>query len=192
MADTVIDDDDIKPVIILQPFWHFFTLSLVSCGLYSMIWAYGIWAQLRNDNEMHNDKVLNVILHPIVRVVFDWLFSFSLYRHVTNAAIKQKVLVDYSPFLFAAAFSFLRIFSQQLAFPWFMLIFIFWVPYIPLFFTYRKYLEAKEAVCIYRSRLRLWEIILLVLGVYGSMGILTMAFNPELLRQVQEMYGITK
>jgi len=190
MTEDIIDSLEAKPIIILQPFRHFFILSLCSCGVYPMIWAYSVWRQLRTDGEMFSNPVLDVVFHPIVRVFFDWLFSFSLYRHVTQAALKKNCIVDYSPFLFAMAFSFLRMFSQQLVFPWFLLIFIFWVPYIPLFFTWRHYLEAKEVVCVYREKLRLWEVAILALGIYGSLNIMVLALYPELLSEVKSMYGL--
>ncbi len=186
MTEDVLDEPEAQAIIVLQPFWHFLVLSFFTCGIYPMVWAYKVWMQLREDNFMRRDPILDIILHPVVRVLLDWVFSFSLFRHVTQAAKQEKCAIDYSPMLFAMAFSFLSIFGRRLEFPFFLLIFVFWVPYIPLFFTFRHYLEAKNTICIYRHKFKTWEMILLFLGFHASFSILTLAFNPDLLRDLQQ------
>lgn len=189
MIEDVLDDPEAKAVIVLQPFWHFVLLSALTCGVYSKVWAYGVWTQLKEDEEVQRDPILDIVFHPLVKSILDVVFSFSLFRYVTEAAKKKDIVVDYSPFLFAGCYSFL-LFFIQIEFPWILLAFIFWVPEIPLFFTYRKYLETKKTVCVFRQKMRLWEIIILIIGVHMSMAIVNVSLNPSLVKQVYESYGI--
>lgn len=189
MTEDVLDEPEAKAVIILQPFWHFVLLSALTLGIYSKIWSYGVWTQLKDDGEVRRDPIFDIILHPLVKSILDIVFSFSLFRYVTEAAKKKDIVVDYSPFLFAGCYSFLLLFIQ-IEFPWVLLAFIFWVPEIPLFFTYRKYLETKKTVCVFRQRMRFWELIMLVIGVHLSMAIVNVSLNPDLINQVYESSSI--
>jgi hypothetical protein len=143
-------------------------LSILTLGLYQMIWVYRSWWFLR--------LFYGMKLYPLFGALFNFCWPY-LFLTIVKVARAHKYSFDFSPVLFVLAWVGLS-FLSQLASPWNVLVGLSLLPFaafIPCYnFVVAKTLKMDLEV---KQRLEKWEIILVLCSLPFQFALLSSAAN---------------
>ena len=137
------------------PLWKFIFFSIISFGIYELVWMYRNWKELKAE--------LSLDVSPFWRSFFSALFLTSFVKNL-------KVLLEKSGFHFAYPPALLGILyfgillTQRAPGPYWLLCYLTVLPLIPVVRGMNKYWNKKEGQ-LPTNKLEWWKILLIVFGV---------------------------
>jgi hypothetical protein len=149
----------------------FIFLSIITFGIYELIWAYRSWKYIKEKE--------NLDIMPFWRTFFFPFFMYGLSKKILSYAKKEKYKHNYSPATITFFWIFIYLFSRAESF----LFYISFLTFIPLLFPLNasNYYWGKNSNNSVVRKMNVWQIILMVIYVI----IITFTFidtteNPRL------------
>jgi hypothetical protein len=100
----------------------FMVLSICTFGLYEMYWSYQNWLRLERPKER---------ISPLWRAIFAPIWSFALFGRIKERAGNDGIPVEWNPNILAAIYLVLALLFR-LPDPWWLLVYLRFVPMIPV------------------------------------------------------------
>lgn len=155
----------------VTPLWKFILLSVITLGIYELVWFYRNWKFLKKQRELK--------ISPFWRTFFAPLFTISIAQHLQKYLREKNSPCDYSPVLVGVSYFGILFFSRILQGPSYWLISFFtFIPMLPLVSSMNAYWQ-KEEKDLPLKKFTWWQIILVILGIILSVLLVIGAFMRE-------------
>ena len=149
--------------------WKFILLSLITFGIYELVWFYRNWKFLKKEQ--------NLKITPFLRTIFSTIFAWSFASYLKKFLKENNIICNYSPFFIWISY-FIICILWKLPDPYSLLWYLTFVPLIPLVKSMNKYWLSKEQN-LSLKKFSWWQIILIIIGVILFLLIIFTSFLPE-------------
>lgn len=151
------------------PIWKFILLSVITFGIYELVWFYRNWKFLKSEQ--------NLKITPLLRTIFASIFAWSFASYQKKFLNEKNIAFNYSPILIWVSYFVFRI-LWKLPDPYSLLSYLTFVPLIPLVVSMNKYWLSIEQN-LAPKKFSWWQIILIILGLIFFLLIVFASFLPE-------------
>jgi len=151
------------------PIWKFILLSVITFGIYEVIWFYRNWKLLKNETGLK--------ITPLLRALFAPIFAGSLAWYLEKYLKEKDILCKFSP-TFIGIYYFIIVILWKLPDPYSLLSLFTFMPLLPLVNSLNKYWQ-KEEQNLAPKKFTWWQIILIILGVFLVLLFIFASFLPE-------------
>ncbi len=157
-----------KEISQVIPVFRFILLSIVTAGIYQIVWMYKQWVFFKKKD--------NLDIMPFWRAIFSVLFIFALSERISGLEKKNEqrkiFLVVVLPIIWIVL-----CYSQRLPDPYWLIAYLNVVPLIFTLLRMNKYWKKKEKKTIPKS-FNWWQIILIIIGALFFIMIVWGSFLP--------------
>lgn len=151
------------------PTWKFILLSIITFGIYELVWFYKNWKLLKEEKGLK--------ISPFWRAFFAPLFAGSIAGHLQKYLKEKNSPCDYSATLIGISYFILKILCK-LPDPYWLVSFFTFIPMLPLVNSMNSYWE-KEEQNLLPKKFTWWQIILIILGIILLILSIIGTFMPE-------------
>ena len=151
------------------PIWKFILLSVITFGIYELIWFYRNWKFLKEKNKMN--------ISPFLRAVFAPLFAASIAKHILELLKEKNYQPQYSSTTIGISY-FVISALWRLPDPYWLISFFTFLPMIPIVKAMNIYWQ-KENPDLPLKNFLWWQIILVIFGVILFILTVIGTFIPE-------------
>lgn len=151
------------------PTGKFILLSVITFGIYELVWFY------RNWNLLKEDKGLKI--SPFWRAFFAPFFAGSIAGHLQKYLKEKDSPCDYSPGMIGLSY-FIIFILWRLPDPYWLISFFTFIPMLPLVNAMNSYWQ-KEEKNLALKNFNWWQIILIVLAIIWLILGIVGTFMPE-------------
>jgi hypothetical protein len=137
------------------PLWKFALLSIVTAGIYELVWFYRQWKFLKTET--------GADISPFWRAFFGAFFSGSLAGRLRDHLRSKSIPCAFSPTVIGISYFVLTI-LVQLPDPYWLVSYLTFVPLLPLVSAMNRY-WSQEAPDLPSEPFAWWQIVLIVLGI---------------------------
>lgn len=137
------------------PVGRFILLSLITFGIYELVWFYRNWKLLQKEE--------NLKISPFWRVFFASLFAGSIAGHLQKFLNKKHIETDYSA-TGIGIFYFILAILWRFPDPYSLISSFTFIPMLPLVKAMNRYWQ-KELQNAQPKKFTWWQIILIILGI---------------------------
>lgn len=151
------------------PVWKFILLSVITFGIYELVWSYMNWRLLKDEKKLD--------ISPFWRSFFAPLFTGSLAKQIKKYLEGKNSPCDYSPTFIGISYFILSI-SWKLSDPYWLIAFFTFLPVLPLVKSMNTYWQKEEQNLPF-AKFTWWQIILVILGIILVILLIGGSFLPE-------------
>ncbi len=151
------------------PLWKFILLSVITFGIYELVWFYRNWKILKNEQ--------NLKITPLLRTIFSTIFAWSFASYLKKFLNEKNIAFNYSPILIWASYFVFRI-LWKLPDPYSLLSYLTFISMIPLVKSMNTYWISQEQN-LSPKKFSWWQIILIIIWIIMFMLIVFASFLPE-------------
>ena len=138
----------------IVPTWKFILLSVITFGIYELVWFYKNWKLLKKEKGLK--------ISPFWRALFSPLFAGSIAGHLQKYLKEKNNSCNYSPTLIGISYFVITI-LWRLPDPYWLLSFFTFIPILPLVNSMNTHWQ-KEEKNLPVKKFTWWQILLVILG----------------------------
>lgn len=151
------------------PTWKFILLSVITLGIYELVWFYRNWKLLKTEKDLK--------ISPFWRAFFAPVWAGSIAGHIQKYLKEKSNPSNYSPTLIGITY-FLIFILHKLPDPYWIVSYFTFLPILPLLNNMNNYWQ-KEEQNLPTKKFTWWQIILVILGIILFILIIIASFLPE-------------
>jgi hypothetical protein len=151
------------------PTWKFILLSVITFGIYELVWFYRNWKLLKQEKDLK--------ISPFWRAWFAPFWAGSIAGHLQKYLKEKNIPCDYSSTLIGISY-FIIFILWRLPDPYWLVSFFTFIPMLPLVNSMNEYWQ-KEEQNLPPKKFTWWQIILLILGIILLILIIIGTVLPE-------------
>jgi len=139
----------------ILPIWKFALLSIITFGIYQLIWFYFNWKFLKEED--------NLKISPFWRAWFSMFWAGSFADHLQKHLNKNGIAGAYSPILIGITYFVMSI-LWKLPDPYWLVSYLSFIPMLPLLNSLNIYWQNKEHN-LPPSKFVWWQTIFVIVGI---------------------------
>lgn len=152
------------------PIWRFILLSIITFGIYELVWFYKNWKFLKVEQ--------NLKITPILRTIFSIIFAWSFAWYLKTFLKEKNISAKFSPTLIGIYYFIIAI-LWKLPDPYSLITIFSFMPLLPLVNSMNKFWQSQEQN-LAQKKFTWWQIILIIIWIIIILLYVFAAFLPEL------------
>lgn len=169
MTNVNLQDSKNKTFSKVIPIWKFVLISIITFGIYELVWFYRNWKFLKREQ--------NLKITPFLRTIFSTIFAWSFASYLKKFLKEKNIICNFSPVLIWISY-FIIIIIWKLPDPYGLLSSLSFIPLIPLVNSMNKYWKNQEQN-LESKKFTWWQIIFIIIGIILFLLYVFAAFLPE-------------
>lgn len=155
------------------PVWKFVLLSVITFGIYELIWFYRYWKLLKEEKSLK--------ISPFWRTLFAPFFAGSITGHLkeflAEKGVSKEILAPCDSTLIGITY-FVILILYKLPDPYWLISLFTFAPMLPLVKATNAYWQ-KEEQNLASKKFTWWQMILIILGIIWLIFSIIGTFMPE-------------
>jgi hypothetical protein len=131
--DKVLNTERYSRVV---PIWRYALLSIITLGIYNIIWFYKTWKMLAEE--------LKLNIMPLVRALFQVFFIIPFALRLRQFLVSKGAQIGFNPIYLGVMFIAIAVFPSLLSAPFTLIAVFSFVPLIPLVEALNAYYQDQD------------------------------------------------